>query len=333
MRVSDNDALSIAAKSSRPLVILYVYEDVHMRSDNYHESHHIFINQGLRVFDKKIKRLSGGIGVTFRHADSAVDVLEELHSTSRIHTIFCHREVGNSISIGRNQEVYRFVHQEGINLFEFSQDGVSVPRNDKTEPPSTFWMDPIAETPTELNLVTGISSSGMMSAEECGVKHRGTRPEAPKGGEKQAKKLLRSFLNERGKDYRFEVSSPLAGWSSCSRLSAYLAWGHISCREVYQMASAVHADHVKTKKVEAQRLAQNKQDESMLSIPMIVDGRLIDPSEEEVLNDATAATDESNNSLCEAREWATSLKSFLSRMEWRAKFMKQFHDDPSIEYS
>ena len=50
--------------------------------------------------------------------------------------------------------------------------------------------------------------------------------------------MLASFLSQRGEGYCDELSSPHHGWVSCSRLSPYLAWGHISLRAVFQALSA-----------------------------------------------------------------------------------------------
>jgi len=49
---------------------------------------------------------------------------------------------------------------------------------------------------------------------------------------------LKSFLNARSVGYRGGISSPLSSPDACSRLSAYLAWGCISMREVVQHTRA-----------------------------------------------------------------------------------------------
>ena len=74
----------------------------------------------------------------------------------------------------------------------------------------------------------------MLDAASCGVEHRGSRPGAQRGGETRARETLRSFLDERGEKYSDKMSSPLTAWDSCSRLSPYLAWGHVSLRHVFQ---------------------------------------------------------------------------------------------------
>jgi deoxyribodipyrimidine photolyase len=54
------------------------------------------------------------------------------------------------------------------------------------------------------------------------------------GGESKAIDVLNSFLFERGSTYSKDISSPSTSWNSCSRLSPYLTWGHISLRYVFK---------------------------------------------------------------------------------------------------
>jgi deoxyribodipyrimidine photo-lyase len=54
------------------------------------------------------------------------------------------------------------------------------------------------------------------------------------GGRRVAERLLDTFLQDRGARYHLEMSSPLSAVDSCSRLSAHLAWGTLSLREVVQ---------------------------------------------------------------------------------------------------
>ena len=58
------------------------------------------------------------------------------------------------------------------------------------------------------------------------------------GGRVLALKILHSFLTARSMGYRGGISSPLSAPDACSRLSAYLAYGCISMREVVQRTRA-----------------------------------------------------------------------------------------------
>ena len=60
------------------------------------------------------------------------------------------------------------------------------------------------------------------------------RTGAQAGGSIAARVLLESFLQERGRRYHLEMSSPVTAVESCSRLSPHLAYGTISTRMVVQ---------------------------------------------------------------------------------------------------
>ena len=92
--------------------------------------------------------------------------------------------------------------------------------------------------PAQLRLVRGVEHGSILDARACGVTHLGSRTGAQLGGETIALETLHSFLETRGERYSDELSSPLTGWDSCSRLSPYLAWGHVSLRYVFQRLSA-----------------------------------------------------------------------------------------------
>jgi len=75
------------------------------------------------------------------------------------------------------------------------------------------------------------TDSGIAILGELPVAHRSDRPGRQQfGGETKANNTLNSFLSERGIQYSQHISSPNSSWNSCSRLSVYLTWGHISLR-------------------------------------------------------------------------------------------------------
>lgn len=63
-------------------------------------------------------------------------------------------------------------------------------------------------------------------------------PLRQRGGRLLALDTLHSFLHARSLGYRGGISSPLTAPDACSRLSAYLAWGCLSMREVVQQTRA-----------------------------------------------------------------------------------------------
>ena len=53
-------------------------------------------------------------------------------------------------------------------------------------------------------------------------------------GEDFAFKYLKSFVEERGKNYSKHISKPLESRISCIRISPYLSWGNVSIKQAYQ---------------------------------------------------------------------------------------------------
>ena len=81
VRLRDHEPLCLAASRNEPMLLLYVYEDCHLKSDTYHEAHHTFINGGLADLDAQVRLITDtGGGIVFR-SGSIVDVLSDLHSS------------------------------------------------------------------------------------------------------------------------------------------------------------------------------------------------------------------------------------------------------------
>ena len=76
-------------------------------------------------------------------------------------------------------------------------------------------------------------SDPLPSAEDLNLEFDGL-VKSQKGSREEAERLLNEFLNKSGKNYSTQMSSPLTARDSCSRLSAYIAFGIISVREVFQ---------------------------------------------------------------------------------------------------
>ena len=53
-------------------------------------------------------------------------------------------------------------------------------------------------------------------------------------GEHKAWQYLKSFLEDRGKNYQRHISNPTKSRFSCSRMSPFISWGNVSIKQVYQ---------------------------------------------------------------------------------------------------
>ena len=77
------------------------------------------------------------------------------------------------------------------------------------------------------------ATDALPSCVELGLAEDGAH-DLQKVGRSEGLKLLHSLLYERGERYTKDMSSPVTAFESCSRLSAHLAFGTLSIREVFQ---------------------------------------------------------------------------------------------------
>ena len=108
------------------------------------------------------------------------------------------------------------------------------------EAPSTEALRRGLVTVTDLPCCCGVL--GPCTFEEIPEDHRADRQSRQAGGETEALGVLNSFLGHRGEFYSSGISSPSSAWTSCSRLSPYLAAGHLSLRRLWQDISSKQAD-------------------------------------------------------------------------------------------
>lgn len=170
----------------------------------------------------------------------AVAVLNHIHQTHGIAALWSHEETGNGWTYARDLAVKAWALQNGISWHEARQTGVQrriSSRNGWAKAWDREMAKPVTLPPAALQAVAGDWPTHIPSAKELDLApdpcpHRQT------GGRAEALKTLDSFLNERGREYRYQMSSPVTAFDASSRLSPHLTWGTISMREVAQASWA-----------------------------------------------------------------------------------------------
>lgn len=190
-------------------------------------------------------------------------------SKYRIARLLAHEETGHWQSYMRDRQVRRFCKQNSIPFVEFNQTGVTrclMNRDDFSKNfhacitarpeypvpniqalrqrlihisdlPGTILFREHQEVTTNdyANINNKISKYrlDLDIFQEIPIEHRcDRRQRQQRGGETKALSTLDSFLQERGSKYSQDISSPSSSWNSCSRLSPYLTFGHVSLRHV-----------------------------------------------------------------------------------------------------
>jgi deoxyribodipyrimidine photo-lyase len=118
-------------------------------------------------------------------------------------------------------------------------------------------------------------------------------PTVQQGGRREGKRVLQSFLERRSRDYMSHLSKPGVSARSCSRLSAHIAYGTLSVREIEQ---ATERRVILLKDFAAE----------------------MDPSTQATERQAAIA-------------WARQLAAFRSRLAWRCHFVQKLEQQPELE--
>jgi len=231
LRIVDHEALVRAVKAG-PVIPIYILEPDLWAEPDMSGRQYEFLRECLNELDRSLKQL--GQGLVIKVGD-AVETLDRLYKAHSIDAIWSHQETWNGWTYERDKRVLNWCKTNKIIWHEPTQNGV-IRRLKDRDGWSRRWYhqmkQPIIDPPEKLYPVDELSeplpSSQELSLEPDLIEHR------QKGGRELGIDLLYSFLHERGEGYTKEMSSPVTGFNSCSRLSAHLAFGTLSIREVFQ---------------------------------------------------------------------------------------------------
>ena len=232
LRLVDHAPLAEAARHG-PVLCLYVIEPQLWAQPDAATQHYHFILESLREVDHALRAQGGQLWTV---VGDVVDVLDRLHHAAPFDAVHAHEETGNHFTFARDLAVGRWCRLKGVDWHESPTFGVVRRLRHRREwqpqweqrmatvqvavPPLRFMPPPWAsDTPP--------------AAAQLGLAPWDP-PLRQRGGREQALATLNDFLQDRSATYRGGISSPLSAPTACSRLSAYLAYGCLSMREVVQ---------------------------------------------------------------------------------------------------
>jgi deoxyribodipyrimidine photo-lyase len=242
LRLSDHAPLHAAAASG-PVLPLYVIEPDLWRQADASFRHWWFIRDCLRDLDAELRRRGGSLLI---RRGEIIGVLAWLGDTLGAFDLWSHEETGNGWSYARDRQVAAWCHEHGVRWRELPSNGVirklrerdgwaakrdAVMASPQLGVPQRLAFascagEPLPERDDPLLLGAGGRDAG------------GLTVSVQPGGRREGLKLLDSFLDSRSSRYMSTISRPGVSARHCSRLSAHLAWGSLSVREVDQAAGA-----------------------------------------------------------------------------------------------
>ena len=225
-----------------PHLLLYCFEPADLAHASTSGRHVGFVQQGLADMDEQLQSWakSGAVrpgALTCPVHAEFVEVLDHLAQRFEIQGVHSYMESGLRHTYDRDLMVADRLAQLGVPWHEHQRDGIGRGRRNRDgwregwfahmsapqDQPEWELFEPIAAK--DLDLPAAWRELPVPSEDP----HR-FQP----GGERKAHAYLDSFVTDRIRQYAKAISKPEASRMGCSRLSAHLAWGNLSIRQVHQ---------------------------------------------------------------------------------------------------
>ncbi len=232
LRVEDHQPLAAAAQAGQVLP-LYIVEPELWTQPDVSARQWAFAAECLRDLQMALAALGQPLCIM---VGNSVSILQKLHNDRGIAALWSHEETGNGWTYARDRAVGAWTNEVGIPWHEARQFGVIrrlKSRNGWAEAWDRNMAKAITPQPQALSPLSGDWPTYIPNWEDLQLTPDPC-PNRQRGGRSYALDTLTSFLRQRGRNYRYEMSSPVTAFDASSRLSPHLTWGTISMREVAQ---------------------------------------------------------------------------------------------------
>ena len=231
LRVHDHAPLALASAQG-PVLPLYVVEPDYWRLPDVSRRHWHFIHDSLGALHTELN--ARGAPLVYR-SGRIVEVLEDLRQKFGNIALWSHEETGNDWTFTRDREVASWCQTHKIKWHQTpsngvvrglkSRDGWSTLRDKR-------MAEPVIPAPTNLIMPADIAQETLPSKDHPIFGE--TVGSVQCGGRSEGLRVLASFLKERAHKYMMTISKPGISARHCSRLSAHIAYGTLSVREIEQ---------------------------------------------------------------------------------------------------
>ncbi len=215
------------------VLCLYVIEPDYWQLPDTSERQWLAIADGLRELDADLHKIYGA-HLTILTGD-VIDIMRQIHKDHGIKSIHSHEETGNLWTFERDKNLHQLCRKQDIKWHEYQQFGVfrGLKNRDIYAKSWERFMSAEQFKPPQTLDIMDFGVPNIPTCAELGL-HSAPCPARQKGGRKNGIYCLKSFIEERGARYQFQMSSPLTAPNACSRLSLHIATGTLSMREIVQ---------------------------------------------------------------------------------------------------
>ena len=230
LRLEDNQAFIEATKNGNVLPI-FIFDKNYYKLDTSSSFHLKFCEDSLKDLNQSLKNLYNS-KINIYYGDTT-EILKNISKKFNISEIYSHHVFKNNYLSKIDGKISKFFKECNIQWYLFNQFGIQLGKRDRYRWSynwNKFINQPVLEKRVNCNFIIDPDHN-----KNCAISTNFIDDKLiQEGGRKNALKLLNSFLNDRSDNYQKEMSSPITGEKSCSRLSPYITYGNISLREIYR---------------------------------------------------------------------------------------------------
>ena len=230
LRLEDNQAFIEATKNGNVLPI-FIFDKNYYKIDTSSSFHLKFCEDSLKDLNQSLKNLYNS-KLNIYYGDTT-EILKNISKKFNISEIYSHHVFKNNYLSKIDGKISKFFKECNIQWYLFNQFGIQLGKRDRYRWSynwNKFINQPVLEKRVNCNFIIDPDHN-----KNCAISTNFIDDKLiQEGGRKNALKLLNSFLDYRSDNYQKEMSSPITGEKSCSRLSPYITYGNISLREIYR---------------------------------------------------------------------------------------------------
>ena len=230
LRLEDNQAFIEATKNGNVLPI-FIFDKNYYKIDTSSSFHLKFCEDSLKDLNQSLKNLYNS-KINIYYGDTT-EILKNISKKFNISEIYSHHVFKNNYLSKIDGKISKFFKECNIQWYLFNQFGIQLGKRDRYRWSynwNKFINQPVLEKRVNCNFIIDPDHN-----KNCAISTNFIDDKLiQEGGRKNAVKLLNSFLDNRSVNYQKEMSSPITGEKSCSRLSPYITYGNISLREIYR---------------------------------------------------------------------------------------------------
>jgi deoxyribodipyrimidine photo-lyase len=237
IRSQDHEPLFKAEEAGIPYRIIFLFEPSFTKYPDSSLRHLQFLYHSITELNLTLSQFNREVEIFY---GEALDVFKYLQQINTIKSIFSYQESGTNITWSRDKKIKNYCKANHMHWVESQRDGILrgiKNRNDWNKKWYTTMHQPIVNNKYSFSSQKKLAHPFQLSEQKV-IQLQKYPSQYQPAGEKNAWRYLRSFVTERGVNYKKHISKPAYSRKSCSRLSPFLAWGNLSIKQAFQFVNS-----------------------------------------------------------------------------------------------